>query len=154
MGPVGVMLSGAMFFNALDAAGLDAVAHEVRDRCGGHPQGTGLYHYHAHSDCLEDYWTSHSKLLGYAFDGFGLFGSRGEHGNRLTNADLDACHGHTHTVSWDGEWRDLYHYHATDEYPYLIGCYRGVPGTVSVQPSEPVQGRPRGVGPRPLAPGR
>ncbi|MSQ09431.1 MAG: hypothetical protein EXR52_00260 [Dehalococcoidia bacterium] len=35
MGPVGVMLSAAVFFNTLDAAGLDA----VRDLCGGPPPG-------------------------------------------------------------------------------------------------------------------
>jgi len=142
------MLSGAVFFNALDAAGLDAVAHEMRDWCGGHPQSTGLYHYHAHPACFNDLSFGHSKLLGYAFDGFGLFGLTGESRAPLTNADLDACHGHTHSVPWDGKWRDLYHYHATHEYPYLIGCYRGTPGTVGVQPAEPVPGRPRPVGPR------
>lgn len=66
-------------------------------------------------------------LVGYALDGFGIYGQHGEGGRTLTNGDLDACHGHTHTVIWDGEAREIYHYHLTDEYPYTLGCFRGTP---------------------------
>ena len=65
--------------------------------------------------------------MGYAFDGFGVYGHYGENGEILTNADLDACHGHTHMIEWDGQRVEMYHYHATYEYPYTIGCYRGTP---------------------------
>lgn len=40
---------------------------------------------------------------------------------------LDGCHGRTSPVAWDGETVDLYHYVATAEYPYTVGCYRGTP---------------------------
>ena len=43
----------------------------------------------------------------------------------LTNADLDECHGHTHTITWDGKAVVMYHYHATREFPYTVGCFRG-----------------------------
>ncbi len=125
MGPIGVMLTGGLFFNALDAAGVDAVAHEVRDACDGHPQGAGTYHYHNLTPCVDDVEAGHSRLMGYAFDGFGIYGLRGEDGQLLTNNDLGACHGHTHDVTWDGETVNLFHYHATWEYPYTVGCYRG-----------------------------
>ena len=69
----------------------------------------------------------HSDLVGYALDGYGLYGPFGENGARLTNADLDACHGHTHTIPWDGAPVSLYHYHVTREYPYTVGCYHGTP---------------------------
>ncbi len=46
MGMIGVALDGVAIYNALDAAGRDAVAHEVQDLCSGHPQGRGEYHYH------------------------------------------------------------------------------------------------------------
>lgn len=129
MGAIGVMLTGASFFNSLDAAGLDAVAHEIQDGCQGHPQGAGIYHYHSLSLCQESNQAGegHSPLVGYAFDGFGIYGHQGEGGKVLTNADLDACHGHTHQIEWDGETRELYHYHATWEYPYTIGCFMGTP---------------------------
>src|SRR5262249_55706134 len=37
MGTIGVALTGAVFFNALDAPGRDAVVNEIFDRCEGHP---------------------------------------------------------------------------------------------------------------------
>ena len=130
MGPIGIALSGAAIFNALDAVGLDAAAHEIQDKCGGHPERRGLYHYHAGSDCMtETSKTSdgHSGLVGYALDGFGIFGPLGESGEDLSNADLDACHGHTGKVIWDGKTVTLYHYHLTAEYPYTLGCFTGTP---------------------------
>jgi len=128
-GLIGFTVSGAALYNALDGAGRDAAAHEVQDRCAGHPQGQGQYHYHSWSTCLHDAATTqtqHSDLVGYALDGFGIFGQFGEAGKRLANADLDACHGHTHAISWDGQTQTLYHYHMTREYPYSVGCFHGV----------------------------
>jgi hypothetical protein len=48
----------------------------------------------------------------------------------LHDSDLDACHGHTHAVMWDGKLQVIYHYHLTPEYPYTLGCFHG-----SVDPS-------------------
>ncbi len=127
LGQIGVTLTGAVFFNALDATGKDAVAHELQDACQGHPERTGQYHYHNLTPCLSDPGSGHSSLMGYALDGFGLYGKRGQDGNVLTNADLDECHGHTHQIVWDKKTVTMYHYHATDEYPYTLGCYRGTP---------------------------
>jgi hypothetical protein len=130
-GLIGFTASGAALYNALDAAGRDAAAHEVQDRCAGHPQGQGQYHYHSWSTCFKDAATTqtqHSDLVGYALDGFGIFGQFGEGGKRLANADLDACHGHTHAIPWDGQTLTLYHYHMTREYPYSVGCFHGVRG--------------------------
>ncbi|HLX25824.1 MAG TPA: YHYH protein [Candidatus Cybelea sp.] len=127
MGPIGVMTTGAVLFNALDALGHDAAAHEVLDSCWGHPQMSGLYHYHTFSSCMNDSSTGHSRLLGYALDGFGIYGPRGENGTVTTDATLDACHGHTHVIEWNGKRLSLYHYHMTYEYPYSLGCYKGTP---------------------------
>jgi hypothetical protein len=126
-GAVGILLSGAVLFNALDAPGRDAVAHETQDACQGHPQEGGVYHYHSVSTCLEDKRLpdGHSALVGYAVDGFGIFGRYGENGKLLTSADLDACHGHTHAIPWDGKMVVMYHYHATWDFPYTIGCMHG-----------------------------
>jgi hypothetical protein len=127
MGAIGVLHTGSVFFNALDAAGKDAVANEIQDGCGGHPEARGSYHYHNLTSCHDHEGEGHSPLTGYAFDGFGIFGLRGEDGALLSNADLDDCHGHTHTIDWDGRPVALYHYHATWQYPYTVGCYRGTP---------------------------
>lgn len=124
---VGILLTGAVLFNALDAMGRDAVAHETQDSCQGHPQRLGTYHYHSLTTCFDDKQLAdgHSALAGYAIDGFGIYGRHGEGGKILTSADLDACHGHTHPIEWNGRIVDLYHYHSTWDFPYTIGCMRG-----------------------------
>jgi hypothetical protein len=127
LGPIGILLTGATFYDALDGGGRDAVAHETQDACQAHPEMSGEYHYHSVTTCIADPGSGHSALVGYARDGFGIYGVRGENGQTLTNADLDECHGHTHAIEWDGATVTLYHYHATYEYPYTLGCYKGTP---------------------------
>jgi len=124
-GEVGILLSGVVIFSAFDAEGRDAPAHEVQDGCNGHPQNTGFYHYHSLSNCIQDTASGHSALMGYAFDGYGIYGYYGEDGRELTNADLDECHGHIHMIEWNGQMVEMYHYHATHEFPYIVGCFHG-----------------------------
>ena len=130
MGLIGVSLTGVAIFNALDAPGRDAAAHEIQDACDGHPERSGEYHYHSASPCMIEGAKgpdNHSGLVGYALDGFGIYASKGAGGKHLSNANLDACHGHIETVMWDGKAVKMYHYHLTDEYPYALGCFKGTP---------------------------
>ena len=113
-GPIGIAVDGVAIFDALDAQNRDAVAHEVLDHCGGHPERSGTYHYHAIPACLGT-----RGVVGYALDGFPILGRRAD-GKEVTDADLDACHGHRHGVRG-------YHYHATLAYPYTLGCFSGAP---------------------------
>lgn len=126
-GAIGILTTGAVLFNALDAPGRDAVAYETQDRCQGHPQPSGVYHYHSVSTCADDrrMANGHSGLVGYMIDGFGIYGRHGEGGARLSSADLDDCHGHVGEVMWDGKLVRMYHYHATDDFPYTAGCLKG-----------------------------
>ncbi|MGA9666821.1 MAG: YHYH protein [Gallionella sp.] len=124
MGMIGIALDGVPFFNALDDAGRDAVAHEVQDSCDGHPQHRGEYHYHGPSPCMKA-MTDNNTLIGYALDGFGIYSMYDEHGRELTNNDLDECHGRVSRIIWDGEPVEMYHYVLTREYPYTVGCFRG-----------------------------
>jgi YHYH protein len=120
-GVVGIALSGVAIFNGLDALNRDAVAHELQDKCNGHPEREGRYHYHGYSPCISG---TNSGLVGYIFDGFGIY-NLVENGRELTNADLDECHGHKHRIEWDGKPTEMYHYHFTQEYPYSVGCFKG-----------------------------
>lgn len=124
-GPIGYALNGVAFFDALDGGGRDAVAHEVQDSCQGHPEMTGLYHYHSMSICIPGAGNHTPTLIGYAADGFGIYNSWDADGRELTNADLDACHGTTSAVPWNGSVQSVYHYVATRAFPYTVGCYRG-----------------------------
>jgi len=132
MGPIGVALNGVVFFNPFEQGGMNAVEgySEVwLDSCCGHPQETGVYHYHKYPTCVKspfaDDGTGHSPVIGFAFDGFPIHGpyeSQGVMARDLTDAvALDVCNGHEDATRG-------YHYHVTPgRFPYVIGGYRGVP---------------------------
>lgn len=126
MGMIGFATDGVAIFDALDNSGHDAVAHEVQDSCNGHPNGHGQYHFHGPSPCMPNEMTS--GLVGYALDGFGIYGEiNPATGKVWTDSDLDACHGVTSTVIWHGNAVQMYHYVLTPEFPYTVGCFRGTP---------------------------
>jgi hypothetical protein len=133
-GDVGVTTDGVALLDGFDANGRDAGAQEVQDTCQGHPNNAG-YHRHAMPLCLlSDSGTGHSPLLGYALDGYGIYGPRGDHGKVLSTADLDACHGITDTITWNGKKVRMYHYVLTWQFPYSVGCFRGTPVSRTVFP--------------------
>jgi hypothetical protein len=118
---IGVTKNGVSIFSAVDGRGEDAVAREIVDVFGGHPAGSN-YHYHFIPERLDNEFLSdgHSGIVGYINDGFPIYGYKGQGGAEMSNDDLDLCHGHKHGTLG-------YHYHATLEYPYTVGCYMGTP---------------------------
>lgn len=127
-GPIGVLTDGVVLYNALDGEGRDAGAHEVLDRCGGHPDQSSTYHHHEVPSCiLARAPKGRTTLVGYALDGFGIYAVKSATGALPGNTELDACHGTTSRVLWNGKLTRIYHYVATLEYPYAVGCFRGTP---------------------------
>jgi hypothetical protein len=128
-GRIGIAIDGVSIYDALDALGRDAVAHEEQDSCHGHPDQSSTYHYHGWLQaCIADGGsaTTNSTLIGYALDGYGIYGPW-YNGKVLTTADLDACHGITSVVNWHGSLISVYHYVSTYDFPYTVGCYHGTP---------------------------
>jgi hypothetical protein len=131
MGPVGMSLNGVVFFNPFEMGGRNAVEgyDEVwLDSCCGHPQQTGVYHYHKYPTCVKspfvDDGLGHSPIIGFAFDGYpvhGPFESDSVQAMKLADEQaLDACNGHE-------DPQRGYHYHVTpDRFPYILGGYAGV----------------------------
>lgn len=138
MGMIGFTLTGVALYNALDAAGRDAAAHEIQDLCDGHPQGKGQYHYHNASPCMPG--ADSSVLVGWALDGFPIMGMRDARGALITNADLDPCHGRAEQLTIEGR-SYAYVYRLTREYPYTLGCFTGV------VPAQTTQAIRQGMGP-------
>ncbi len=87
LGHVGIWTNGVSIFNARDAISYnnqnvwhqDALPNEGAsfDDCLGHPAPNGEYHHHVNPTCLyDDQSTSiHSPIIGYAFDGFPIYGA-------------------------------------------------------------------------------
>ncbi len=128
MGPIGISRNGVVFFNQY-AAGGAPLAGEINsfDQYLGHPAGT-QYHYHIKPTFLTDTF-GEDAFLGLLLDGFPVYGSL-ENGETITNADLDDYHGHTSaTVDFPN---GIYHYHITNEDPYLNGSgFYGTAGNVT-----------------------
>lgn len=101
IGPVGVMITGAMTYNPFEGDGKTVAAasnftltnsagEEVPfvDPCFGHPAPRPLsaYHYHALSTCVTeqvDKKKSPSHIQGIAFDGFPIYGNRDIDGKKV-----------------------------------------------------------------------
>ena len=128
----------------------DPVYNAIVDDCLGHTAQQGEYHDHALvTACVVEEWSSGpSPIIAYALDGFAVYGPTGcldaecsevveyssgweQTGDPETYAwdnyafrssedptILDRCNGHTGP---DGD----YHYHATEGFPYVLGCYSG-----------------------------
>ena len=128
---IGVALTGALWHVELANASSTFWANPISilplDQCFGHPYSQ-QYHYHAYSwKCFPNQGTTgQSPLLGYAMDGFGIYGPRGADGKEIPNSQLDECHGRTAPVLWNGKVQNIYHYVLNSEYPYAVGCFRGV----------------------------
>jgi hypothetical protein len=128
-GPMGVSVNSVVFYNQNAAPG-DDILEELNtfDQYEGHPQNSGQYHYH-----LEPTWLTETlgddAFLGLLLDGFPVYGPV-ENGVRLTNDDLDDYHGHTSATT---EFPNgIYHYHITDDLPWINGDgYYGTAGTLT-----------------------
>lgn len=122
MGMIGFTETGVALYNALDAGGRDAAAHEIQDKCDGHPQMDGQYHYHSGSPCMPGH--DANAVVGWALDGYPIMGMRDAGGKLIRDTGLDACHGRAEALTIAGRHYD-YAYRLTPEYPYIIGCFTG-----------------------------
>ena len=126
MGAIGFATNGVAFFNPFDMGNEEAV--NIMDRCCGHPAPNNQYHYHKYPVCVKTPFTDngegHSALIGFALDGFPLYGpyvakglmARDDTANPLDDFNMR----HDEERGW--------HYHVTPgKYPYIIGGFAGTP---------------------------
>jgi hypothetical protein len=143
MGPIGIAMNGVVFYNPFDAQSTDA--SNIMDFCCGHPDQSGTYHYHKYPICINSPWadegTGHSPVIGWAFDGFPVYGPYEKAGVLAKNVTgEEALNGFN--LHWDKDrgW----HYHVTPgQFPYIIGGYWGAEDSRDAQ--RPGRGR-GGVG--------
>jgi hypothetical protein len=125
MGPIGVAVNGVVFFNPFDeSAEVDAVWR--LDRCCGHPSPSFEYHYHKYPSCVNTPWADdgaeHSTLIGFAFDGYPVYGpyeSKGVLAKDSKEHPLNEFNLHSDPLRGP-------HYHVTPgKFPHIVGGYWG-----------------------------
>ena len=111
------------------------------DDCASHINVNQGYHAHgAVTDCLavDGNDGEHAALIGYVYDGYGLYAMTNGDGEEST--DLDECRGHTDDVRG-------YHYHAAStEENMFIGCYKGEQANTTEDAGGPPAGGPPAEG--------
>lgn len=107
---IGVAIDGVPIYNPLNKQGEDVSLQGALDTWGGHAGKEDNYHYHKAPIHLVAF--SHNGPIGYALDGIPIYGTKERDGS--PHNPLDKNHGHRDMV-------DGYHYHSTEEYPYMIG---------------------------------
>lgn len=131
LGPIGISVNGIVFFNQYAGPNNAPLTNEINsfDQYSGHPQNSGVYHYHLEPNYLTGK-LSKEAFLGVLTDGFPVYGPM-ENGKTITNSDLDDYHGHFGPTA---EYPNgIYHYHFTEQDPYLNGNgFYGIPGKVTL----------------------
>ena len=133
---IGLALNGVSFFNENAAPG-DQITNELFtfDQCSGHPQNSGVYHYHVDPVCLirdlggsvtdnsttvngttyrwiEDSGSNGNLLLGFLLDGHPVYGPVGDNhtdSNGNATPSIDSYNGHFHATTEFSS--GTYHYH-------------------------------------------
>jgi hypothetical protein len=89
LGQIGVWSNGVVAYNASDGMSYNnkGIWHRNAyyfegasfDNCLGHPDAHGCYHHHVNPSCLynDKDSTHHSPIIGYAFDGYPIYGAYG-----------------------------------------------------------------------------
>lgn len=122
-GAVAIAVNGIPIFNALNNRGEDSYLIGELDNWGGHCGKGDDYHYHAAPMHLST--INGLKPIAFALDGFAVYGAKEPDGTNMTA--LDICHGHVGTSG-------VYHYHGTQDYPYVVGAMKG---KITLDPSTP-----------------
>jgi len=124
--PIGITVLGTLIYSVTlpepgcPQADLREEPRTKFDKCGGYVEKTDkVYRVYQFSSCISNVTCNQpSPIIGVALDGFPIYGPIDENGRQLTSRELDECHGRFTAM---GEYR----YHATKDFPYFIGCFRG-----------------------------
>ena len=181
LGTLGFTVSGLPIYGptegpmpAAEAYG-DPVYNKIMDTCGGHTGPSREYHHHA-IFLVQQCNLSQQSILGYALDGFPIYTTLGcldskckktammksgylktgdpktnswsayTYKKSTSNTVLDSCNGRKQP---DG----TYGYHATTDFPYIIGCFTGTATLTTgraAEPMPPMGGQPPAGGPPPM----
>jgi len=128
-----VTIDGVALLDWFDANGRDAAAQEVQDSCLGHPNQLATTVTPCRRACsARTPGRASPRCSATPWTVSAFYGPRGAHGKVLTDADLDACHGTTSMLMWNGKKVRMDHSVFTWQFPYTVGCFRGTPTSRSI----------------------
>lgn len=98
----------------------DTILTQQLDNCGGHAGRGDDYHYHTKPTCMIEKMQNagHDAILGWAFDGFPIYGDNNPDGSKVEESALDVCNGQVDSTFG-------YRYHTSEAAPYIIQCLMG-----------------------------
>jgi hypothetical protein len=98
----------------------DTLQTKQLDVCGGHAGRGDDYHYHVKPVCMIEQMDNagNDAIIGWAFDGFPIYGDNNPDGSHIALDMLDVCNGQPDETYG-------YRYHTSIESPYIIQCLMG-----------------------------
>ncbi|WP_227269551.1 YHYH protein [Roseobacter weihaiensis] len=98
----------------------DTLQTQQLDVCGGHAGRGDDYHYHVKPICMIAQMENagHSAIIGWAFDGFPIYGDTNPDGTAIPDGVLDVCNGQPDETFG-------YRYHTSEGAPYIVQCLMG-----------------------------
>jgi len=90
------------------------------DICGGHAGRGDDYHYHVKPVCMIEQMQNKDQnpIIGWAFDGYPIYGDNNPDGSVIKGGGLDVCNGQK-----DDNFG--YRYHTSADAPYIVQCLMG-----------------------------
>lgn len=90
------------------------------DVCGGHAGRGDDYHYHVVPTCMIEQManTGPDAIIGWAFDGYPIYGDANPDGSAIVEGALDVCNGQADETFG-------YRYHTSPDAPYIVQCLMG-----------------------------
>ena len=98
----------------------DTIQTGQLDACGGHAGRGDDYHYHAAPTCMIEQMANagDAAIIGWAFDGFPIYGDANPDGSVIADGTLDVCNGQADDTFG-------YRYHTSPDAPYIVQCLMG-----------------------------
>ena len=98
----------------------DTIITKQLDVCGGHAGRGDDYHYHAEPVCMIEQMANvgDAAIIGWAFDGFPIYGDANPDGSVIADGTLDVCNGQADDIFG-------YRYHTSPYPPYIVQCLMG-----------------------------
>lgn len=156
-GALGVAVNGVPIYDYSSQGALDLYSYDPKydtkaqgqlDHCNGHAGRGDDYHYHASPVCMIQAMKNAGPgaILGWAFDGYPIYGNTAPDGSALPTGALDVCNGMS-----DGSFG--YRYHTSDAHPYILQCLAGSVDTATFPRVPPLKnaaggGKPPGTVPQ------